>query len=257
MTPSRRVLLGIGAIVVVAGLAAAAVATLDDDPSGSEPDAEADAPVDLAVVGDSFAEQSGDALLQMSQDRGLSASVDAFGGSSLCAWMERIEELAEYPPSQLVLSFAGNIFQQCVNPTCEPGRETETCQHQDPELTASRYREHLDQALALFDPEVTEVYVVLPPPIGEELMEQSAAAMREMYRAAPQDHPELHVVDSAVELDPDGRGFVTTLPCADGDDCPEGEAEVVVRQDDNIHLTPAGGRRYAQAIFAALDLPRT
>jgi hypothetical protein len=42
---------------------------------------------------------------------------------------------------------------------------------------------------------------------------------------------------------------VPALPCEDWDaECPTG-GEIVVRQDDGIHLTPAGGERYARAIL--------
>jgi lysophospholipase L1-like esterase len=243
--PSRRVmLLGSAAAVLVVAIVAVAVTALNDDDSS----ADAPQPMDLAVVGDSFAEQSRDAILQMGEEHGLETSVDAFGGSSLCAWMPRLGELRDAPPRLLVLSFAGNIFQTCVNPSC-----AEECQDQDPAVTAARYREHLDLVLALFESASTEVYVVSPPPIASPTLEPHAAAMREMYQAALADHPELHLIDSSTQLDPDGQGFQPTLPCSEADDCPPGEEEVTVRQDDLIHLTPAGARRYAQAIFDALE----
>jgi hypothetical protein len=246
--PSRRVaLLGLAATLVILGVVAVAVVVLNDDDSAAQ-DGAAE-PVDLAVVGDSFAEQSKDAILAMGDDADLTTTVYAFGGSSLCAWFPQLGDLRAAPPRMLVLSFAGNIFQECVNPTC-----AEECQDQDPAVTAAKYREHLDLVLALFASTPTEVYVVSPPPIADPLLAPHAEAMRTMYQEAQAAHPELHVIDSATQLDPGGQGFAPTLPCTPADDCPAGQDEVTVRQDDQIHLTEAGARRYAQAVFDALDL---
>jgi len=66
------------------------------------------------------------------------------------------------------------------------------------------------------------------------------------------DLPSLHLIDSATQLDPDGTGFHESLPCAPWDtDCPA-TGEVVVRQTDGIHVTPAGAERYARAIVDGL-----
>jgi hypothetical protein len=244
--PSRRVaLLGLGAMTFVLAVAAEVVVVVNDG-GGNR--------LDLAVVGDSFAEQSHDAIVEMADDRGMEVSVDGFGGTALCAWMGRLQELRPAPPRSLVLSFAGNIFQPCVNPTCDPALGLSSCQDMDTEVVSETYRADLDRVLDLFEGTETEISVVLPPPISDPRFEARAEAMREMYRAASEEHPEIQVVDSATQLDPDSGGFQPTLPCTEIDACTGNENTIAVRQEDGIHLTPAGGRRYAQAIFDALDL---
>lgn len=252
--PSRRVALAVGAAVLASGIVAVAVAVLNDDgsadPNGSSQTGD---PVDLAVVGDSFVEQSTDAIVEQAEDRGWDVSVDAFGGTALCAWMPRLEELREAPPRMLVLSFAGNIFQPCVNPSCDPDAGLESCQDMPSDVVARSYRDDLRLVRDLFRGTGTAIYVALPPPIEEPAFEQRAASMREMYRAAHDEDSELRLIDTATRLDPDGQGFRRTLPCIEVDGCGPGEDQVTLRQDDGIHLTPAGGRRYAQAIFDVLD----
>jgi len=255
--PSRRVALAVGAVVLIVGIVAFAVTVLNGDGSaGPNGGSQASEPVDLAVVGDSFAEQSRDSIIEQAEHRGWDVSVDAFGGTALCAWMPRLEELREAPPRILVLSFAGNIFQPCINPTCDPDVGLESCQDMPSDVVARTYRDDLERVRDLFSGTATEVYVALPPPIEEPTFEQRAATMREMYRAAHDDDSELHLIDSATRLDPEGQGFQRTLPCSEVDECDPGQGDVTLRQDDGIHLTPAGGRRYAQAIFDVLDAER-
>ncbi|HEY3144316.1 MAG TPA: hypothetical protein VGJ86_24515 [Acidimicrobiales bacterium] len=253
---SRRAL-GIGATlaVVLVALIVGLVVGRSDGGSGDDDDATettaAPEPVasDVMVVGDSFPEQSRDAILDQGRQRSLDVGVDAFGGSSVCDWMPRIKEVAEDPPRIVVLAFAGNITTPCINPTCDPG----PCEDQDPAVNAERYRTELTKALGLFDPAVTKLFLVIPPPTAKANLEPYTAAIRGMYRSFSQEHPEVQVIDSGTRLDPDGVGFVAALPCYPQEDCtPEGVT--IVRQDDLAHLTPAGGLRYALAIYDVIDL---
>lgn len=248
--------------VAAALLAVTGCGLLSDDgeaePSGDGSDGSArssgDQPLDLVIVGDSFPEQSRDQLLALADERGLNASVTAFGGTAICDWWEQIDDYAAGEPEAMVLAFAGN------DSACMTGGEDRPLASQEAqqeglsaEQAAGIYREDLETALDKLRPTGAEMYVVLPPPVGEPF-EERASAMRNMYRETQADHPELTIIDSASHLDPDGKGFQATLPCEPWDDCPEGETEIEVRDDDTIHLTPAGGERYARAILEGVGL---
>jgi hypothetical protein len=242
MNLRRVVAAGVATTAGVAG--ALAFVVLRDNDSSAE---NSTSRLDLAVVGDSFVELSHDQILALADADGLTTEVYGFGGSAICNWDPQLADLAENPPEVLVLSFAGNDIPKpdsCFNDT---GKEF------GPEGAAEHYRVDLDKWLDRFDFADTEVYVVLPPPIRDAQFEAQAVAMRAMYIEAAEDRPGLHVINSATTLDPEGEGFVATLPCEDWDtDCPP-SGEVAVRTvEDGIHLTPAGAERYARAILNAV-----
>jgi hypothetical protein len=251
MLPGRGRLwaFGAAALLVVAGVVAW-VAVADGDSSDSDDDR-----LDVVVVGDSFVLQSRDQMLALAEERGIDMDVFAYNGVALCTFFETgtIDDLRRDPPRRLVLAFAGNALQHCSNPTCDNDATATSCQPQAPDVTAATYRGHIDQVLDEFADTDTTFSVVLPPPIGDEQFEAGAAAMRSMYRQLHDDVPAVQLVDTAPALDPDGQGFQLTLPCDDFDvDCPPSGEIVVRKEDDRIHLTPAGGERYARAVIDAI-----
>ena len=224
-------------IVAIALLASSGVGDLLADEAGDE--------LDVAVVGDSFADQSRVAFLELAAEAELTVEYFAYGGTSICGWQDEIDALAEREPDHLVLSFAGNDLQPCIN----PDGVTRT-----PEQVAADYRTDLERIVEQFRPTGTDLYVVDPPPIRDPQFEANAEAMREMYRDTAIDHPRITVIDPDDQLGPDGA-FHAALPCEEGDEC-GADGTVVLRQEDGIHLTPAGGRRYALAILEALERDR-
>jgi hypothetical protein len=117
---------------------------------------------------------------------------------------------------------------------------------------AADYARDIDGLVEQFRPTGTDLYVVDPPPIRDPQFEANAEAMRDMYRDVSIDHPRITVIDPEPRLGPDGE-FHASLPCARYDQDCRRDGTVVLRQGDGIHLTPAGGRRYAQSIFDQLD----
>jgi lysophospholipase L1-like esterase len=253
MNVRQRAAAGVAAVAVVAGVVGYVTIGDDDSSAGngdttssststSSGDGDRTAPETLSIVGDSFIYQSRDALAERAGAAGLTADIRGIGGAAICNWDPQWEDIAEQEPDALVLSFAGNdIPDSCFNPT-----DTEY----PPEQTAAHYREELDRILAMF-PDDTETYVVLPPPIRDVPFEARATAMREMYRAAVDDHPGLRIIDVATTLDPEGAGFVADLPCESWEECPA-SGEITVRDPDGVHLTDAGAQRYARAVIGAI-----
>jgi hypothetical protein len=239
---SRRPLVvgAVVALVVLAAVAAVVVRRSDDDASTGGAFG-----ADLAVVGDSFAQQSNPQLDALAKEQGIDLQAYGMGGTSICHFAGVFDDLAAHPPRVLVLSFAGNdLPHSCFNPTGEV---------RDAETVAAGYRPELAEVLHRFLDLGSKVYVVLPPPIRDAQYEARASAMRTVYREAHAEQPELGLIDSATGLDPDGQGFVEALPCEEWDTGCPASGRIVVRQDDGIHLTPAGGERYARAILDAVS----
>src|SRR4029453_14823962 len=94
---------------------------------------------------------------------------------------------------------------------------------------------------------------VPPPPIRDAQFEQNAAAMRSMYGRLVDELPDITMVDVTGELGPDHQ-FHASLPCEDWETAvcqPDGT--VVLRQDDGIHLSPAGAERYTRALLDTIS----
>jgi lysophospholipase L1-like esterase len=224
---------------------ALAVQAASDDGDGGA--GGADAAPDIAVVGDSLIEQSRDQMQAHADAQGLIVESVAFGGSAPCDWMDAFEDFAAVGPEHLVISFAGNDNTPCIHPGGGPPR--------DPQTIADAYAEMMPGILDQFEGLGTEVYVVLPPPVGPPASEPAAAAIRATYRDLAADRPWVTIVDPAPLLGPDGA-FHQTLPCETWEAAvcaPDGT--VAVRNADGIHLTPAGGERYARVLLDAIGHP--
>jgi len=229
---------------IVVGVTVAAVAGFAVARSRSSATSTGD-DLDIAVVGDSFMEQSATQFVGLAGDQGRSAEVDAFGGLAACDRQEALERFARSEPDVLIMSFAGNDLTPCMLRTEVPSSATET---------AAEYREDLDRLVGDFmatSPE-TRVYLVPPPPVQPPQYEANAAAMRDMYRGFAADHPGIAVIDVTPALSPDGA-FHERLPCEPWEEqtC-EPDGTVKLREDDGVHLTPAGGERYARVLADAV-----
>jgi lysophospholipase L1-like esterase len=230
-----------GAVVVIVAVVVGGILLIESDVGGLV-GGEDDNHIDVALVGDSFLDQSHPQFLELAERRDLNARVYAYGGTSICGWQDELHKLAKREPDVLVLSFAGNDLQPCINPTGET---------RDPETVAADYGQDINGVVDQFRASGTEIYVVDPPPIRDPQFEANAEAMREMYRDVSIDHPRVQVIDTEPRLGPDGQ-FHAALPCQSGDQDCRADGTVVLRQDDGIHLTPAGGRRYARSILDEL-----
>jgi len=230
----RRALVAAAAALVVVGAAAAFVVARrgGDD-------------LDVAVVGDSFMEQSRAQFLAHADARHDNAEVMALGGTGVCDWRPQFNRLLDQRPRDLVLSFAGNDLTKCMLRTPTPST---------PDQTAEEYATDIGELVGRFrslSPK-TRIYLVVPPPVAKPQFEANAAAMRAMYERFAADHPEITLVDVSGELGPDQR-FHAALPCQSWEKAHCGaDGTIELRRTDGIHLTRAGGERYARALMAAL-----
>jgi hypothetical protein len=201
---------------------------------------------DVVVVGDSFAEQSADQFLALARADGYRAEVFAYGGSSICSWESQLADLVEREPRILVLSFAGNDLHPCINPDKIADRS--------PRQVADIYRDQLDAVVRQFHDAGSKIYVVGPPPVKNPAFEANAAAMRDMYADYVAENPDVTAVETFALLGPYGE-YHKALPCREREPC-RADGTVVLRQDDDTHLTPEGGKRYAEMVIEAIEASR-
>jgi len=248
--PRRRTRLLAGLALVAAVVVVAVVVAVRAPDDGGGP---ADGPAgttgvpDVAVIGDSLIEQSRDQLSAHAEATGLSVEAVAFGGSAPCDWRDDFERFADEEVGTLIVSFAGNDNTPCVNPTGGGFR--------DPQTIADAYAVMVPELLDLYAGTGTDIYLVVPPPVGPPASEPAAAAIRAVYRGIADDRADVTLVDPGPALSPDGA-FHAALPCEawEADVCgPDGT--VAVRNADGIHLSPAGGERYARVLLAAIGHP--
>ena len=241
--PRRLVLVGACALVATAAVAGAVLR------GGGSSDGADDDRLDVAIVGDSLIEQSRDQFRAHAGDGGLTVEAFAFGGSAPCDWLDVFHDLAEARPERLIISFTGNDSTPCINPGGGPPR--------DPQTIADAYADDLPAIVDLFAGTDTDVYVVVPPPVGEPASEPAAVAIRAMYHDLVDARPDVTLIDPAPLLGPDRR-FHRTLPCEHWESATcRADGTVEVRNADGIHLTPAGGERYARTLLEGIGQPAT
>lgn len=234
----RRLLAALALVVVAAVVGGGALALSRRSDGGGDR-------LDVALAGDSFVEQSRDQFRAHTDADGMSFDVVAFGGTAVCDWKEEIAAFARRRPHTLILSYAGNDVTPCMQRTPTPSTPPETAAEYESDFTT------IIADVEDVSPD-TAIYMVPPPPVQKPEFEANAAAMRAMYQRFAADHPEITLIDVTTELGRDHR-FHAALPCEAWEEAACGaDGTIVLRQDDGIHLTPAGGERYARVMLRAI-----
>jgi lysophospholipase L1-like esterase len=235
----RRRLLLVGLAVAVVALVVAGGALAVSQRSGGDSD------LDVAIAGDSFIELTRDQFRAHADQLGMTNDVSAFGGTAACDWKEEVAAYAERHPRVLILSFAGNDVTPCMLRTPEPSSAEQTADEYESDFTA------MVAGVEETSPD-TRIYMVPPPPVRDAVFESNAAAMRSMYDRFAREHPEVTLIDVTTELGADHQ-FHASLPCEPWEqaEC-AADGTIVLRTDDGIHLTPAGGERYARVLLDAI-----
>ncbi len=235
----RRLLLVALAVAVVALAAAGGAFAVSQRSGGGGSD------LDVAIAGDSFMELTRDQFRAHADETGMTSDISAFGGTAACDWKEEVAAYAERHPRVLILSFAGNDVTPCMLRTPEPSSAEQTADEYESDLAA------IVAGVERTSPD-TRIYMVPPPPVRDAEFESNAAAMRSMYDRFGREHPQVTLIDVTTELGPDHQ-FHEALPCEPWEeaDC-AADGTIVLRTDDGIHLTPAGGERYARVLLDAI-----
>ena len=200
---------------------------------------------DVLLVGDSILRQTGGVLPDELPD--YEVANRAVNGSGLLNpavydWVERLPGLlAQHQPEKTVVLFIGNYApedQWWIGPDGKPVRPD------SPQFFAE-WRAQSEKIVTELEASGTEIYWVLPPPVGNDAGNETIIGLREVYRDLAEDHPSVTLVDAAPSLT-DGTGeFVGSVSDEDGD-------TLVLRVADGVHLGEEGARRMAAVIAEAV-----
>jgi lysophospholipase L1-like esterase len=207
------------------------------------------ADLDVAIAGDSFVDLSRAQFRAHADELGMATDISAYGGTAACDWKNEVAAYARRHPRVLILSFAGNDLTQCMLRTPEASTPEETADEYEPDLAT------MIAGVEETSPG-TKIYLVPPPPVRDAQFEANAAAMRVMYDRFAREHPEVTLIDVNPQLAPDHQ-YHASLPCEPWEQAECGaDGTIVLRTDDGIHLTPAGGERYARALLDGIGADR-
>jgi hypothetical protein len=200
----------------------------------------------VMLLGDSILEQSADAAVAVLASRGVRTTVDARGGTGLLNgfdWTAHAAELvAAERPDVVVALFSGNYFPPHVR-----GPDGAEIVHGTPQFFAA-WQDAADRFMGAITATGAQVLWIKAPPMRAPYVSASNDGIWATYQAMAPRWPQAHLLDAgAVLAGPDGR-FALDVPGCDG-------RRVPVRDDDGVHLAPAGGTRLGGAIAAgALEL---
>ena len=205
-----------------------------------------DDPESVAVYGDSLTVDTVPVLEQVMSDNDQRLVGQWFDGTALCDFVPNITQLlADDPPEQVVIAFAGNNVTRCVEG-----------------LTGSALGDRYEQdaeAVATAAAEAGVPLVLVGPPDMAPDTDFAARSdqVRERFQAVADRHDDVEFVDGREYLSPDG--FSETLPCLDSEGPEQGctDGQIVVRDTDGVHWDQpgpdgysAGAVRWAQALLS-------
>jgi uncharacterized protein len=220
----------------------------EPDPTALRQPTAAD-PLRIFIVGDSQAQILGESLIARASSTGVMDATLTFEFSTgltrpdVFNWPQRIVDIVETEhPDVIVAVFGANDSQ---------GMELDSGVYQpgDPAWD-TEYTRRVNAVMTYLRRQGIRVYWVGQPIAREAGYSQRMAHLNEIYAAQAEEHPNTTFLSLYDTFQRAGGGYADYLPGADGE-------LVLMRNDDGIHLTRAGGDRAADVIFDALeaDLP--
>lgn len=215
--------------------------TTTTEPARRRPSA--DAPLRLLVVGDSMTEAFGPALLDAADATGVvDAERELQYSSGLTRpdyfdWPAEIATLlAEQDPEAVVVMLGANDAQGIQTPAGPASFGSAAW--------VAEYRSRVAQLMDLLDRDERTVYWVGQPIMRSSDFDERMRLITDLYREEATRHPGVRFIASRELFSSDGA-YSAYLPGSDGQ-------PVLVRRDDGIHLTAAGGERLAGAVLEAI-----
>ncbi|HET6496359.1 MAG TPA: DUF459 domain-containing protein [Thermoleophilia bacterium] len=202
-------------------------------------------PLRLAIVGDSMAMVFGSSLKNLAEDtRMIKAKLDYRVSSGLSRpdffdWPQHmIDELVEFDPDATAVLFGANDGQNVM--------------HEGKVLKVGSaawqrvYQKRIGVAMDILTRGGRRAYWVANPIMRDAGYRDRIAMMNSLYEAEAQRHPGVFFVDTwDILADEKGR-YAEYLRNDDGD-------LVLMRGDDGIHLTRAGGDRMAAGVLEVIE----
>jgi hypothetical protein len=203
----------------------------------------ADAPLRVLVAGDSMTEAFGPAFLAAADSTGvIDADHELEYSSGLTRpdyfdWpAELVSLLAEHDPEVVILMLGANDAQGILATGGPAGFATEAW--------IAEYRARVAQTMTLLDADGRIVYWIGQPIMRSGSFDERMALITDIYRQEASRHAGVRFVETRELFSAEGA-YSAYLPSSSGD-------PVLVRRDDGIHLTPAGGDRLAGAVLTTV-----
>lgn len=204
----------------------------------------AEAPLRLLIAGDSMTEAFGPALVDLADDTGLIRSERELRYSSgltrpdYVDWPAVLAALiAEQDPEAIVVLLGANDAQGIQTPSGpvsfgSPG-------------WADEYRARVAATMTLLEGSGRTVYWVGLPIMRSAEFDGRMRFITDIYRTEAAQHRGVRFIETTVLFGDAEGAYSAYLPGGDG-------RPVLVRREDGIHLTAAGGDRLARVVMAAM-----
>jgi hypothetical protein len=200
-------------------------------------------PLRLLIAGDSMTEAFGPELEAAAEATGVVSVERALRYSSgltrpdFFDWPAQLASLlAEHDPEAVVVMMGANDAQGIRTPAGTADFGTEAW--------IAEYRSRVAAVMAMLDDGSRTVYWVGLPVMRPSGYDDRMRLISTIYEEEAAGRPGVRFVATR-ELFSDGGSYAAYLPGSDGQ-------PVLVRRDDGIHLTAAGGRRLAGAVLAVM-----
>jgi hypothetical protein len=201
-------------------------------------------PLRLLIVGDSMTEAFGPELDEAAVATGVVTVARLLRYSSgltrpdFFDWPAQLASLlAEHDPEAVVVMMGANDAQGIRTPSGTADFGTDAW--------IAEYRSRVASVMTMLDDGERTVYWIGLPVMRSGSFDDRMALISGIYEEEAANHRGVRFVGTR-ELFSDGGGYAAYLPGADGQ-------PVLVRRDDGIHLTSAGGQRLAAAVLAVIE----
>jgi len=204
----------------------------------------AEQPLRLLVAGDSMTEALGPVLEEQAEGTGVIDVTRALEYSSGLTrpdyfdWPAHLAALlAEHDPEVVVVSVGANDAQGIQTPSGPASFGTDAW--------VAEYRSRVAATMDLLEAEGRVVYWLGEPVMRSADFDGRMALVTSIFREEAEGRPGIRFVDTRPTFAGDDGRYTAYLPDASG-------TPVLVRRDDGIHLTPAGGQRLAAQLLGAI-----
>ena len=209
---------------------------------GSTPGLAPTGPHRIALYGDSLGMEAGMDFTYLARAAGAAVLVRTYGGLAVCDFFGGMaSDAAAWQPTDVVLEFSGDSFTPCMS-----GDPIGSPQYY------AKYRADLQQAIGLFRPHGTRVFLSGIPYNAWAGANQNIANLNQLYAAVAAADSGVTYVDAGQAVMASGS-YTQTLPCLAGEPCTGPSGTNVVRAPDGVHFCPTGNTT-AQGYYELCDV---
>jgi hypothetical protein len=196
----------------------------------------------IALYADSLGMEAGMDFTYLAGRAGSSTLVRTFGGVAVCDFFANMtSDAANWRPTDVVLEFSGDNFTPCMG-----GDPIGSPQYY------AKYRADVEQAIEIFRPHGTRVFLSGLPYDGWASANQNIATLNQMYASVAAADDGVTYLDAGQAVMANGA-YTQTLPCLPAEPCTGPSGTNVVRAPDGVHFCPTGNTT-AEGYFEVCDV---